>query len=280
MKLIVDSGATKTEWAVLYKNEVVERFITKGFNPYYISREKIEAIIREALPASLESLKIRYIYFFGTGCSSKDNCNLIQSILNGFFPEATISVDHDLVGATVALLKNKKGIACILGTGSNSCLWDGKQITENVPSLGYMIGDEGSAVYLGKLLLKEILGNKVDKELSQLFYEFVNMDFTQVLHRIYKDPDAKHWIGSLSYFITKNIQHPQIVGIARRNFKDFIDNQVSEYTGFRELQISFLGSVAYHLKEILKEVMNEEGLKTGIILQSPMDGLIEYYREN
>jgi len=278
MKLIIDSGSTKTEWAAMDGNNVVERFITKGFNPYYTKVEEITRSIGEGLPASVNVTKIRNVYFYGTGCSSTENCQLVQSVLHKFFPEATISVNHDLQGAALALLKNKKGIACILGTGSNSCLWDGKEIIENVPSLGYLLGDEGSAVYLGKLLLKKILGEQADQEISRSFYKYIGMSFTDALHKIYKDSEAKHWIGELSPFVTTNINHPQIKEIAKQNFKDFIENQVSVYTGFRDLEISFLGSVAYHLQDVLKEVMEESGLKTGLILKSPMEGLIEYYK--
>lgn len=279
MKLIVDSGSTKTDWAVLKADGLVERFVSKGFNPYYSSTEEIEILITEALPVSLESLKIKDVYFYGTGCSTMENCNLVRSFLRKFFPNAAIFVEHDMVGAALALLKNKKGIACILGTGSNSCLWDGKRIVENVPSLGYLIGDEGSSVYLGKLLLRKILSGKAEGDIAQAFYEYVDMNFTQILHKIYKDPEAKQWIGCLSHFVTENINIAEIEEVAKQGFRDFIHNQISEFSGFKEVEISFLGSVAYHLQDVLREVMEEEDLKTGLILQSPMDGLIDYFRE-
>ncbi len=279
MKLIIDSGSTKTEWAVLKGKKVVDRFFSKGFNPYYSTPAEIEISIRKALPATLDSAGIQHVYSYGTGCSTKENCNLVQSILEKFFPSAEILVYHDLQGAAVALLKDQQGIACILGTGSNSCLWSGSVVLENVPSLGYLLGDEGSAVYLGKLLLKTILGGKADPEITQAFYDFVGMDFTSVLHKIYKDPDANRWIGGLSPFVSENLAHPQIREIARQNFRDFIENQISAYSRYRELEISFLGSVAFHLQEILKEVMDEAGLKTGLILKGPMEGLIDFYRK-
>lgn len=277
MKLIIDSGATNTEWVVLDGDRVAGRFISKGFNPFYTKQEEIEQVAREALTASMHSFKINKIYFYGTGCSTPENCNIIRDILNKFFPEAAISVYHDLQAAAVALLRNKKGIACILGTGSNSCLWDGKQIVENVPSLGYLLGDEGSAIYLGKLLLKKILGGKADDEITRSFYQYVGMNFSEVLHKIYRDIDVKRWIGSLSFFVSEHIHHPQIKEIAKRNFQDFLTHQVSEYSGFRDVEISFLGSIAYYLQDVLKEVMEDSGLKTGVIMQSPMEGLIDYY---
>lgn len=280
MKLIADSGATKTEWVALKGNQVIERFTSKGFNPFYISAEEIERLIKKAISDTFPFNQIQHVYFYGTGCSTKENCGLVESVLLKFFPKAAINVFHDLQGAAVALLKKEKGIACILGTGSNSCLWDGEKIVENVPSLGYMIGDEGSAVYLGKLLLKRILSGKVDADVTKSFYKYAGMNFQEVLHKIYKDPVANQWIGGLSPFITENIHHPQIKGIAKKNFQDFIDNMVSEYSGFRELEISFLGSVAYYLQDLLKEVMKENSLKTGVILQSPMNSLIEFYSGN
>lgn len=280
MKLIVDSGSTKTEWAVLKADGPAERFVSKGFNPYYTEAREIENLIQKELPPSLLPDKIHALYFYGTGCSTKENCRLMQSVLLKFFPNAAIHVFHDLQGAAVALLRNKKGIACILGTGSNSCLWDGEKILENVPSLGFMLGDEGSAVYLGKLLLKKILSGKADAGLTRSFYQYTGMTFETVLHKIYKDSHANRWIAGLSPFVTENIQHPLMKEIAEKNFHDFMAHQISEYSGFKEMEISFVGSVAYHLQNVLKEVMQEEGLKTGIILQNPMDGLIDYYREN
>jgi N-acetylglucosamine kinase-like BadF-type ATPase len=279
MKLIIDSGSTKTEWAILKGNKVVDNFISKGFNPYYTNPEEIGRYIEKAWPVSFDPAKIKHIYFYGTGCSTRENCNLVQSIFQRFFPDAVIAVYHDLQGAALALLKNEKGIACILGTGSNSCLWDGNKVVENVPSLGYLLGDEGSAVYLGKLLLKIVLSGKADKEITQAFYDFAGMNFAEILHKIYKDAYSNRWIGSLAPFVTKNINHPQIQEIARKNFQDFIENQISAYTGYLDLEISFQGSVAYHLQDILKEVMEESGLKTGLIVKGPMEGLIDYYRE-
>lgn len=280
MKLIIDSGATNTEWAVLDGDRVAERFVSKGFNPFYTKPEEIEQVVREALAASMSSFKTDVVFFYGTGCSTTENCTLVRNILNEFFPDAAISVYHDLQAAAVALLKNKKGIACILGTGSNSCLWDGNQIVENVPSLGYLLGDEGSATYLGKLLLKKILSGKADDEISRSFYKYVGMNFSEVLHKIYKDHDANRWIGGLSLFVSEHIHHPQIKEIAKRNFQDFMAHQVSEYTGFRDVEISFLGSVAYYLQDVLREVMAASDLKTGVIMQGPMEGLIDYYRDN
>lgn len=278
MKLIVDSGSTKTQWAVLDGDNVVESFYSQGFNPYYMNAEAIGRSIGEGLPASMASFEIGQIYFYGTGCSTSANCKLVQSILLKFFKKATISTHHDLYGAAVALLNERKGIACILGTGSNSCLWDGHRVVENVPSLGFLLGDEGGAIYLGKLLLKKIMGGSADEEITKAFYEFVGLSFTEILHTIYKNSDSNRWIAGLATFVSANIEHPQMKEIARKNFQDFIENQISKYSGFKDLEISYLGSVAYYLQNILREVMKDFGLKTGTIIKGPMEGLIEYHR--
>lgn len=277
MKLIIDSGSTKTQWTVLDGDVVAETFYTDGINPYYMTVGQIKQLLDENLPKTILNSSFGQIYFYGTGCSTEANCTKVKDLLASFFKGAEISMNHDLTGAAVALLKEKKGIACILGTGSNSCLWDGHKIVENVPSLGYLLGDEGSGTYLGKLILKAFLSGEADKRLTDKFYAFVEMDFAGVLHKIYGDPQANRWIAGLSQFASANLNEPFIRNLVRVNFEDFLKAQVFKYSGFQESEISFVGSVAYYFRELLAEVLRDNHLKMGNILQKPMDGLIEYY---
>ncbi len=279
MKLIIDSGTTKTRWVLLDGKKLTEDFKTAGFNPYYTSAEEIKKSISAGLPATMKNRQVDNIYFYGTGCSTTANCNKIKNILQEFFRKALIETHHDLYAAAVALQKNRKGIAAILGTGSNSCLWDGKQIVENVPSTGWILGDEGSATYLGKLLLKAFLGGEMDDEITRIFYDAIHLDFEGALHKIYSEPAPNRWISSLSPFASANIQHPQVRELVKTNFRDFLFTQVKKYTRYQEEEISFTGSVAWHFREILHEVLKEEGLHLGIILQEPMNGLIEYHSQ-
>lgn len=277
MKLIIDSGATKTQWVLLEGKQVAENFRTTGFNPYYTPAETIRQSIATELPERVKHRKIEEIYFYGTGCSATENCKLIKSILQAFFKEAAIETHHDLYGAAVALLKHREGIAAILGTGSNSCLWNGHNITEGVPSLGWLIGDEGSATHLGKGLLKAFLSGEMSAEITNAFYNYTELNFEGILHKIYKDSKPNRWISDLSRFASANMENKQIRNLIKQNFRDFLSSQIKKYIGYQDKEISFTGSVAWHFKDILYEVMQEESLHTGLILQQPMDGLIEFH---
>ncbi len=277
MKLIIDSGATKTHWVLLEGREIVENFKTIGFNPYYTPAETIRQSIAIGLPERIRNKEVHEIYFYGTGCSTAGNCTLVRSILNSFFEDATIETHHDLYGAAVALLKNREGIAAILGTGSNSCLWSGQKITEGVASLGWLIGDEGSATHLGKILLKAFLSGEVSAKNTQAFYNFTGLNFEGVLHKIYKDNQPNRWISSLAHFASANMKNLEIHDLVKQNFRDFLSAQIKKYSGYQDKEISFTGSVAWHFKDILFEVMQEENLHPGLVLQQPMDGLIEFH---
>lgn len=280
MKLIIDSGATKTQWSIMTSLKDLQHFYTHGLNPYYMTREDMQQIIESELPDKLLRQPVKEIFFYGTGCSTEKNCNIIQSVLQHYFVQSSITVHHDLFGAALSLLQNQPGIACILGTGSNSCLWNGSEIIENVPSLGYMLGDEGSGTYLGKLLLKLILSGRADKTLSDAFFDYVGMSFSEILHKIYKKKNSNRWIASLAPFVSQHKINPSVQKIIKKNFTDFIDEQVSKYTNFNKHEISFTGSVAWFLQDELKEVLKEKGLKPGIIVREPMDGLIRWHNEN
>jgi len=277
MKLIIDSGSTKTHWVLLDGKQIRENFKTTGFNPYYTPAETIRKIIAGELPEGIKSKKVQEIYFYGTGCSTTGNCSLVKSILQAFFREASIETHHDMYGAAVALLKHREGIAAILGTGSNSCLWNGKEIIESVPSLGWLIGDEGSGTYLGKVLLKAFLSGKMSGEITDAFYRYTGLDFEGTLHKIYKDDQPNRWIAGLSHFASVNMENEEIRDLVKKNFRDFLAAQIKKYNGYQEKEISFTGSVAWHFREVLHEVLQEEGLHLGIILQQPMDGLIKFH---
>ncbi len=279
MKLIIDSGTTKTHWVLLEGKEISENFKTTGFNPYYTTAETIRKNIATELPENMKTREVENIYFYGTGCSTNTNCSKIKSILQGFFKNAVIHTHHDLYGAAVALQKNREGIAAILGTGSNSCLWNGNEIIENVPSVGWLIGDEGSATYLGKVLLKAFLSREMSKEITAVFYEYIRLDFEGALHKIYGEPQPNRWISGLSPFASAHIDNSEVRELVKKNFRDFLSAQIKKYNHFQEKEISFTGSVAWHFREVLREVLQEENLHPGIILQQPMDGLIEFHSD-
>ncbi len=277
MILIIDSGTTKTQWVLLDGSRIMEDTETIGFNPYYTPAGSIRESIANGLTENIINGEVKHIYFYGTGCSTKENCMLVNTILKGFFPNAAIETHHDLYGAAVALLKNREGIASILGTGSNSCLWNGQKIVEAVPSLGWLMGDEGSATHLGIIMLQAFLGGKMPKEITGAFYHYTGLNFEGILHKVYSENEPNRWISGLSPFASANIEKPEIRHLVKQNFLDFLSAQIKRYTGYREKEISFVGSVAWHFKDVLSEVLREEKLHAGIILQRPMDGLIEFH---
>ena len=280
MKLIIDSGSTKTHWVFVDERGKTDDFKTPGFNPYYASSDEIKKSIAAGLPKNIRSNAVDNIYFYGTGCSTPNNCLKVKNILQVFFPKALIETHHDLYGAAVALQKDREGIAAILGTGSNSCLWNGHEIVENVPSVGWIIGDEGSATYLGKIMLKAFLSGDMPEAITHTFYDFIGLDFEGALHKIYSEPHPNQWISGLSPFASAHMDHPEIQNLVKKNFRDFLSLQVKKYTGYQEKEISFVGSVAWHFREALHEVLQEEGLHLGIILQQPMDGLIAFHTKH
>jgi N-acetylglucosamine kinase-like BadF-type ATPase len=279
MMLIADSGATKTHWVLIDGKEVIEEIYTPGFNPYYYEAGQFEESLARELYGKIPTNKVREIFFYGSGISSRSNSDIVINALQKIFGSASISVHHDLHGAAIALLGKNKGIACILGTGSNSCLWDGQEIIANVPSVGYMLGDEGSGTYMGKLLVRDILIGDADPTVAGLFYEETGLDFNKVLDRIYKEKDPNRFFASQSRFIRSNIHLPYCRKIVVTSFQDFIKAQLSKYDGFDSLPISFTGSIAANFQDILLEVMQEWNIRPGRIMKEPMEGMIQYHLE-
>ena len=277
MILIVDSGSTTTEWVFVKDDGQTKRFITPGFNPYYFKDENYLDQLDKQMTGDINFSDVNSIFFYGSGCSSQTNCALVKTSLWELFPEADIQLNHDLYGAAVALCGNNNGITCILGTGSNSCLWNGKEIVENVPSLGYLLGDEGSGVYLGKLILTEILLGNAPKDITQQFYGFYNLDFSTVMERIYKQGNPNKFLAGISKFASENISNPWILEIVKLNFNNFIDKQIVKYTEFEKYEISFVGSVAFGFQDVLREVLQIRGLKPGKIIKSPIDELVRFH---
>jgi len=280
MFLIADSGSTKTEWALIDDGNVVQKILTKGFNPYYYRKDDFVSGLKTSLKGKFPFDKIEKIFFYGAGCSSVDNCSLVETSLKAVFSNAGIEVEHDLFAAGLALLGDNKGIACILGTGSNSCLWENKKIIDNVPSLGYMLGDEGSGTHIGKLLLKGILLGEAEEKLTKVFFKEFDLDFSKALDKIYKESDPNLFYSSISPFANKHIENAFCNFIVKQSFTKFIDRYISKYDGYQSIPVSFVGSVAFHFQGILKVVLEDNNITLGRILRDPMEGLIEYHIEN
>lgn len=277
MILIADSGATKTSWLLTDGSKIVQHITTSGYNPYYYKGKSLLDAIKSELIPQLNSIEVDKIFFYGSGCSTDINCTMIKSALWQLFPNSLVEVHHDLFGAAVALLNNNEGIACILGTGSNSCHWDGHKIVSNVPSVGYLLGDEGSGTYIGKKILKGILEDKAPVDIRDSFYNHYNTTFKGVLNSIYNETGPNLFISEVSRFAEKNINNSWIRNNIKQSFVNFIDNQIKQYNNFQNMEVCFTGSIAHHFKQILLEACHENGIKTGIILKNPIEGLFTYH---
>ncbi len=280
MIVIADSGSTKTQWVVLDKDKVVLDLTTKGFNPFYYGAGELEKALFTELHAAVEADKVDEVFFYGAGCSNTDNCSMVENSLSLFFTKAVIHTEHDLTGAAVALLQNTRGIACILGTGSNSCMWNGKKVTNHLPSLGWMLADEGSGTYLGKLLLQKILSEEADNQLIEKFYQTYGLTFETTLHKIYGEPNPNLFFASLSKFASENIEYTACREAVKKSFCDFIEKQVSKYPGYQNQVVSFTGSVAFAFRDILEEVLDEHNIRLGVILKNPMEGMVRYHSKS
>ena len=279
IKLILDSGSTKTEWCLL-KNKKPLIFTTRGMSPYFLDGSGIENIITtEALP-HLRKVTIDEIYFYGTGCKSKANANIVSKAFQKKFPAAKVVVDNDLSGAAKSLCGHEKGIACILGTGSNSCYFNGKKIIKNSPGIGYVLGDEGSGAYLGKKVIQHFLYNIFDKDLRALFDARFVTTPSEILEAVYKKPLPNRYLASFAIFLAENRGHYMIENIIEDGLNDFFFTHIIRYRESARLPIHFTGGIAFGFKDVVKELCNGYGLQMGNIYRSPTEGLIKYHSAN
>ena len=278
-KLIADSGSTKCEWCLL-KEGRKKIIYTQGISPYFLQTEEIQRLLEKELIPKLKNQEIGEIYYYGTGCNNRENKKLVHKALDRVFRSAKIFVDHDLMGAARALCGNNKGIACILGTGSNSCYFNGSKILVNSPGLGYILGDEGSGAYLGKKVLQYYLYNTFDEELRYKFDAAYTTNRVEILEHIYKKPLPNRYLASFTLFLAENRGHCMIENIIEDGLNDFFFTHLSKYRESRKLPVHFTGAVAYGFRDVVKILCAEYQFELGKILKKPLEGLIEYHRES
>ncbi|MBS1628320.1 MAG: N-acetylglucosamine kinase [Bacteroidetes bacterium] len=277
MKLIADSGATKCEWCLLY-NGKKQKVITQGISPYFLtSIQIIEILQKELLPKFNKDILIKEIHFYGTGLNNTNNKKILNTALKKIFTKATINLNTDLLAAARGLCGKEKGIACILGTGSNSCFYNGKKIVSNSPGIGYVLGDEGSGAYLGKKVVQYYLYNTFDDELKNSFEKMFNTNPIEILEKVYKQPLANRYLASFAIFLAENRGHYMIENIIEDGLNDFFFTHLCKYRESWLMPINFIGSVAFGFKDILKELCHSYEFELGTILKKPMDGLIKYH---
>ena len=240
----------------------------------------MEEILSKELVPFIENKKVKSVYYYSAGCSTVYKCMMVEDALSLIFKNAGLNTYSDMFGAARALLGNNKGLACILGTGSNSCLYDGKEIAEIQPSLGYFFGDEGSGAHMGKLFIKDYLLKKLPKTIDVAFRKEHNYSHDNILDAIYNMPFPNRFLASFSSFYSNHLSDQYIYDLVSNSFREFFINQVERYTDYKKLPLSFTGSVAFYFKDILKEVAKEFDLNISKVLRTPIDALAEYHLEN
>lgn len=278
MILIADCGSTKTDWCAMEGKEVITRITTPGINAMMVTEEELMHFFRTEVHPYINNMDIDAVYFYGAGCTGGEiNGRVARALASCVTGPTVIEVHSDLLAAARALCGNNAGIACILGTGSNSCRYDGEEIVEHVSPLGYVLGDEGSGAVLGRLLLGDVLKGQLPAHLCSSFLETYGLDRDEILRRVYREPNPARFMASVSGFLLDNIEEPAIHRLVLNEFKAFFVRNVAHYTGYKELPINVVGSIGYHFRDVLGEAAAAIDCHLGTIITSPMDGLINYH---
>lgn len=273
MKLIADSGSTKTAWAVVENpNNVIK---TDGINPIFMDSAQIENTLRtQLLPNIAET--ITEVYFYGAGCANEEKINIVRTAIQSVFGDIKVEIASDLLGAARGLCGHQSGIACILGTGSNSCLYENGKISWNVPALGFILGDEGSGAVLGKLLMGNIFKNQLPEAVKEDFTKTYGYNMMDVIEKVYRQPLPNRFLASFGPFIAKHKEVPEMKEMITTALESFIIRNVKQYP-YTTMPVSFTGSIAYYFSDILQDLATRHGLTIGKIEKDPLRGLVEFH---
>lgn len=278
MILIAESGSTKCDAVFLdHSGREISRFRIMGFNPYFHDYTFIREHIKTVDEIAKYGEQTTHVFFYGAGCSTPPLCDIIKEGIAPSFPNAEVMVDHDLKACAYATYDNEPSISCILGTGSNSVFFDGENIRETVPALAFILGDEGSASYIGKRLIRAYLYHRMSDEVAEDFYKTYGLDKDTIIDRVYSKPNANVFLGSLSPFAHKHIKDPFFRDIVYKGFYEFLDIHVKSFPESAHCKVNFVGSIAYHFMDVLEEAIKDHGLKMGQVIRRPLDGLVNYH---
>ncbi len=283
MLLIADSGSTKTDWALIHpQKSIQEIFHTIGYNPYFIDTEAIYYSLSENLIKKFDADSVTEVHFYGAGASTEAKKDILRTALTRTFPKANkILVGHDLLGSARALLGNKEGFAAILGTGANTCIYDGNDCVINIDSLGYLLGDEGSGSYIGKKIVRDFMRKRLDPELHNRFKERFHIENNeQIFQTLYTTQFPNRYLASFCKFADEYVDHPYIKNKVRDSFRDFFKNLVSKYPEYKKYSFNCVGSVGFVFKDILEEVAVSYEMKVGQVIQSPLENLAKFHLRN
>ncbi len=277
MTLIADAGSTKTDWKIVAEDHQVTNIQTIGFNPVLTDTALIIKTLSPVFKDEKLNLSFTDVHYYGAGCWDMDSCVIVLSALEYFFPNAEIEVTNDLLGAARAVCGHQAGVACILGTGANSCLYDGEKVVDNVPALGFIMGDEGSGAYLGKQLLKHYFYRALPSDLKDQLDETQAISKKILIDEVYKGKAGNQYLASFAPFLIKEKEHPFVQKLISDAFDEFITKQLLKYNKVKDLPIHFIGSIAFFLGDILKDRLTAHNLQLGKIIRQPIDGLVAFH---
>jgi len=278
MIVITDSGSTKADWKFVKDNGSIKEFHTQGFNPFFHDQKEIITVLKSEFK-SIVKKDVEKVFYYGAGCSSKERCEIVADALSNIFKNAVVSVDHDLLASARATCGKNPGIACILGTGSNSCSFNGKKIVDNVKNMGFLVGDEGSGSHIGKSLLRGYFYRELPAELKDSFEIYYPGGKEEILSKIYSVDQPNVYLASFSKFLSNHKNHPYVQHIVWESFDEFIRRHVCKYDGHLKVPIHFIGSVAYYFKDILEMALERRAMKLGVVIKKPIDGLVSYHTQ-
>jgi N-acetylglucosamine kinase-like BadF-type ATPase len=277
ISLIADSGATKAEWCLI-ENGRKKTFFTQGISPYFLNTKQITELVELELLPKLKGKEVRRVFYYGTGCANPENARSVRTALKKVFSSAMVEVHTDLMAAARSVCGDEKGIACILGTGSNSCYYNGKRIVKNSPGIGYVLGDEGSGAYLGKKVIQYYLYNTFDEDLRSRFDARFVTNTMEILDNVYKKPLPNRYLATFALFLAENRGHYMIENILEDGLNDFFFQHLCKYREVWSLPVSFVGSVAFGFRDVLAELCRSYEFELGKVLKNPMQGLTEYHQ--
>ena len=276
LQLIADSGSTKVDWRAIMPDGSVKSIHTEGINPVFQTKEYIIEIFRSKLLPELGA-NVGEVYFYGAGVLSPDISATLSEAFKAVFPESVCHAASDILAAARALCGHNAGIACIMGTGSNTCFYDGNDVVRNVKAGGFILGDEASGGVLGRKLVSDFIKGLLPKELEQEFVKRYDLDYPKIVEKVYKQPLPSRFLASFSPFINEFRSHPHIAKLLRSSFEEFFTRNIYSYD-YKNYDVNLVGSIAYYYQDILKEVAQQKGVRIGKILQSPMEGLVDYHK--
>ena len=276
MLIIVDSGSTKADWQIIYPDGSQKLLTTMGFNPFFHDEDRIETELKKDFVHQLAVDEVKEVYFYGAGCSDAMRCDIVKRGLVRIFKNAKVVVEHDLLASARAACGDQPGVACIIGTGSNTCLYDGEKIIDNVTNMGYLLGDEGAGSHFGKLILRAYFYRELPDDIKTAFEADYDNDKRVFLNKVYGDaPNV--YLANFAKFFSKHHEHFYIQKLVAEAFTELTHRHILKYEGCHSLPICFVGSIAHHFKDILKIVLDEHDLNLGTVIQKPIESLVEFH---